>query len=354
MTLATEILGPRAGESRSRGSANPGRRWWALAILCALAACDPPLNADSGLDAAVGDADGGGGDAALDSGRDAAGRDLPGRDASCGLAAVGTPAKFDLATWNLQEFPLAGDATVDLVARILFDLQLDLIAVQEITDMRDFQVMLSLMPGYSGRVSSDSYAFQRPGLIYRTDMIAIDNVQLLFDDNNEDFPRAPLQVDVVATDPQGSASYAFTIIVVHLKAGATEADETARRNALVALKTHLDQQQVANPDRDYLLIGDFNDKLTDSAAYNVFQPFLDDSADYRFLDLQLARNGEWSWIGTSTGTMIDHILIADQGDTDFAGDQTRVLHLEQQVAGYQTTVSDHRPVVTSVEPVAWR
>lgn len=328
----------------------------ALGLALAPAACDPPLVVD-GSDAAIGadsgTVDSAGIDAGADAGRDAALPDVGGRDAAYGLAAVGTAARLDIGTWNLQEFPLAGDATVDLTARILFDLQLDLIAVQEITDMRDFAVMLSLLPGYNGVISSDSYGFQRPGVVYRTGMITVSGVQLLFDSDNTNFPRAPFQVEIDALDPQGSGHYQFTMIVVHLKAGSTAADEEARRSALETLKTYLDQQRAAQPDRDFVLLGDFNDRLTDSAADNVFQPFLDDSSHYRFLDRQLAQNGEETWIGYS-GSMIDHILVADQDAADFAGDQTRVLHLDEQVTGYETTVSDHRIEMTSIEPVAWR
>jgi len=328
----------------------------AFALVFGLTACDPPLVVD-GSDAAVGadreTVDGAGADAAPDAGRDAALPDIGGRDAAYGLPAVGSAGRLDIGTWNIQDFPLAGDTTVDLVARILFDLQLDLIAVEEITDMRDFAVMLSLLPGYNGVVSSDTYGFQRPGVIYRTGMIAVSNVQLLFDSDNTNFPRAPFQVDISATDPQGSASYQFTMIVVHLKAGSTGADEDARRAALSTLKTYLDQQRTADPSRDYVLLGDFNDQLTDSTANNVFQPFLDDSSHYRFLDRLLAQNGEDTYIGYS-GTMIDHILVADQGATDFASDQTSVLHLDSQVANFETNVSDHRIEMTSIEPVAWR
>jgi endonuclease/exonuclease/phosphatase family metal-dependent hydrolase len=327
---------------------------WVLAALLAPAACNPPVVVDGG-DAAsepdAGNADAAGTDAIV--GRDAALPDVGSRDASYGLAAVGSAARLDLGTWNIVNFPVAGDTTVDLVARILFDLQVDLIAVQEITDLRDFAVMLSLLPGYSGRVSSDSYGFQRPGVVYRTGMFEISDVQLLFDSDNTSFPRAPFQFDVDAVDPQGSAHYQFTMIVVHLKAGSTSADEDARRSALAQLKTHLDQERTAQPDRDFVLLGDFNDQLTDGAADNVFQPFLDDSAHYRFLDRALAQSGEDTYIGYS-GTMIDHILVADQDATDFAGDSTRVLHLDEQIANYEATVSDHRMLMTSIDPVAWR
>jgi len=310
-----------------------------IALGCAVP--PPPANQDAGADGGIPDA--GGRD--LYVGFDAATPDL-----SLGLSAVGSASTLDLATWNLQSFPLASDTTVSQVAGVILDLDLDLVAVQEIMDMRDFQRVTTLLSEHEGILNSDNLL--RTGFIYRSSVLTLDDQRELFVDNSYAFIRSPLRADFTATDPQGGGSYSFTAIVLHLKAGTTDDDQNQRRAANQALKDYLDAERTANPGRDYVVLGDFNDQLTDSASNNTLQVFLDASGQYRFLTLPLAQSGEWSL--PAYHIMIDHFLVADTGASDFGGDQTQVLHLDEQLSGYLDTLSDHRPVVTVIEPAPWR
>jgi endonuclease/exonuclease/phosphatase family metal-dependent hydrolase len=324
-----------------------------LALL-PLACMAPPSELDAGLDAGpldAGDSDGAPADtgAPPDALQDAARPDI-----SQGLDAVGQTAKLEIATWNIQDFPRADDVTVSRLAGVLHDLQLDLIAVQEITAMRDFQRVVDGLPGYAGLLCTDTYAngtYQKTGLIYRSSQIRVANGHELFDDDKYAFPRSPLQVDVTATDAQGGGAYAFTLIVLHLKAGTTSDDYNSRLQALEKLKTHLDTERAAAPGRDFVMVGDFNAQLTGSSN-EVWDPFVNDSANYRILTRPLVNAGEWSL--PAYHIFIDHLVVADGTSADFASDVTRVLHLEEQLDSYTTELSDHRPVVTIIEPLAWR
>ncbi|MFH1809297.1 MAG: endonuclease/exonuclease/phosphatase family protein [Pseudomonadota bacterium] len=308
-----------------------------------------------------------------DAGRDGGGVDVPGSDAavvdaadagrvpdaarpdiSIGLDAVGLAGMLEIAAWNVQDFPRNGDTTVQKLAGAVHDMQLDLIAVEEIANMRDFQRVLDKLPEYSGVLCTDTYSngsYQKTGLIYRSSQIAVSNAQELFDPDWYPFPRSPLQAEVTATDPQGGGSYSFTIIVVHLKAGTTTDDHQRRLEAMQQLKEHIDSLRTLSPDRDVVLLGDFNAQLTGSWS-DVWDPFRDDSAHYRILTQPLANAGEWSL--PAYEILIDHLVVADNGGADFSSDSTRVLHIDERVSNYTNDLSDHRPVVTLIEPLVWR
>ena len=278
-------------------------------------------------------------------------RDAGSADISVGLQSQGQSNKLELATWNIQDFPKAGDETVNNVVGIIHDLQLDLIAVEEISDMRQFQMLTNRLPHYSGLLTTDHYtngSYQKTGVIYRPDVIALSNAQELFDGEDFAFPRSPMQVDVVATAP-GGGQYDFTLIIVHLKAGTESADYASRRQAIEALKTYVDDERVAHSGRDYVLLGDFNAKVF-GASSDALEPMLNDN-DYKFLTKSLAEHNEYSL--PAYHIFIDQIVVTDEGSQDFANAQTQVLHLDEQVENYVDLVSDHRLVMTSITPTAW-
>ena len=314
---------------------------WAL-LLGAACAAPPSPELDAGLDAGSADV------ASPDHG--VVGYDAATADLSHGLDPVGAASTLELMTWNLQSFPLNGDQTVEAVAGAIVDLDVDLVAVQEIMDMRDFQRLTGLLGGYQGVLNSDNLL--RTGFIYRSSVLTLTSQTELFTDNTYAFIRSPLRADFEAVDPEGGGRYELTAIVVHLKAGTLDDEQNQRRAACQALKEYLDSERASNPGRDYLVLGDFNDQLDDSSGNNVFTVFLDDPGAYRFLTSPLADRGEWSHPGYQI--LIDHLLVADNGAADFSGDQTQVLHLDAEIPGYVNTVSDHRPVVTAIEPLVWR
>lgn len=293
-------------------------------------------------------------DAQQDAGQaDTASRDAARPDISYGLEAVGTDSRFEIATWNLQDFPRAGDATVSALTSVIHDLQLDLIAVEEITDMRQFQLLINSLPGYSGILTTDTYAngaYHKTGLIYRQGTIQVSGPQELFNtvDDEFAFPRSPMQAEIVATSPGGGA-YRFTIIVLHLKAGTEDADYASRSQAIEKLKTHIDGLRVDNPGHDVVVLGDFNAKVFGHSGA-ALDPILDDN-DYLVLTEAIADDGEWSL--PAYQIFIDHIIATDEGASDFAGAQTQVLHLDELVQDYADLISDHRPVMTSISPQAW-
>lgn len=261
----------------------------------------------------------------------------------------GSDTTLELATWNMEFFPLRGDTTVDLVRAVIQDLDIDMFAVQEIADTIAFAALLARLPGYDGLYSRDDYghSYQKTGVVYRTSVCSVSDVSQLFW-GNDSFPRPPLMMAVRAAGE--GWTFDFRLVVLHLKAGGSLSDRAKRAAACRILKEYLDEQVGRSGEDDWLVVGDWNDLLDDPPSENVFLPLLDDTLRYRFLTLPLAGNARHgSYI--PSGGLIDHIMATAGAMAEYSGGYAATLRLDDQLGGYEELVSDHRPVMV-VFPVA--
>jgi hypothetical protein len=103
--------------------------------------------------------------------------------------------------------------------------------------------------------------------------------------------------------------------------------------------------------RKVLVVGDFNDSLTDIRSKNVFQNFLDAPESYLFVDMNIAKGPGSGWSFPSYPSHLDHILITAPLFDDYGGKETLVqvvpLHtfLRNGLTDYDPLISDHLPVV---------
>ena len=86
----------------------------------------------------------------------------------------GTESTFEIMTWNIEWFPKNGLTTVDYVSQIIQSLEIDVLAIQEVSDTVLFTQMLDEITGYEGYFQSLWFA----GLayIYRMDVIQINDI----------------------------------------------------------------------------------------------------------------------------------------------------------------------------------
>ena len=102
-------------------------------------------------------------------------------------------------------------------------------------------------------------------------------------------------------------------------------------------------------------MGDLNDVLTDSAANNVFQPFLDAPEAYRFVDMDIATGPSSGWSFPGYPSHLDHILITQPVFEAYENNGTLVqvvpLHtfLYNGLSDFDPLISDHLPVVLKLE-----
>jgi endonuclease/exonuclease/phosphatase family metal-dependent hydrolase len=125
-------------------------------------------------------------------------------------------------------------------------------------------------------------------------------------------------------------------------------EETRRRDASLMLDDFI---QANYSGRKVLVVGDFNDSLTDIRSKNVFQNFLDAPESYLFVDMNIAKGPGSGWSFPSYPSHLDHILITAPLFDDYGGKETLVqvvpLHtfLRNGLTDYDPLISDHLPVV---------
>ncbi|MEO0082453.1 MAG: endonuclease/exonuclease/phosphatase family protein [candidate division WOR-3 bacterium] len=257
----------------------------------------------------------------------------------------GTDTTLEIATWNIENFPKLDDSTVNRVRALMARLDLDIYALQEIADTLAFHRLLSGLTGYAGLYSRDDYGsfYQKTGVVYKTSVVTLTGVRQLFW-GNDSVTRPPLEMTVTAS--YNGKTFDFRLIVLHLKAGGSSSDQALRRATCRLLKDYIDQALAQGPELDFVVAGDWNDLLEDPPQWNIFQRFLDDSTNYRFLTMSLAGNTRYgSYI--YTGLLIDHIMVTTDALAEYLGGITQTLRLDDEVSRYEAVVSDHRPVMST-------
>jgi endonuclease/exonuclease/phosphatase family metal-dependent hydrolase len=244
-----------------------------------------------------------------------------------------------IATWNVEHFPLTATATT-AVPQVIQQLQLDVVALQEIEDTEAFEDVLDALPGYTGWLAEPG-PFTRVAVIARDDALDVLDVHSEFVDDGWAFPRPPL---VLSARMHGALDETpIRFVALHLKARVDDTSRSRRALAVEKLRGYVDEARLAGP-QSMVLLGDWNDALTDPSSYDVFGPLR--GTDTEFLTEEAAELGIPTLIPFST--TIDHIMVTDEVLQRVAGEQTAVVHLDDTLADYQHTVSDHRPVMTTL------
>ena len=72
--------------------------------------------------------------------------------------SFGDDNSLDIATWNIEWFPKNGQATVEYVTQILQQLDLDILAMQELDNKDMFDQMFNELTNYTGYYESAWFA----------------------------------------------------------------------------------------------------------------------------------------------------------------------------------------------------
>lgn len=259
---------------------------------------------------------------------------------------VGSPETLDVATWNLENFPLSTQ-TPEIVANIIASLDLDLLGVQEIGNIQAFEELLARLPYHDGFLSSHTYvdgAYQKVGFIWRSDVLEASNLQLIYNGSFNAFPRPPL-MGKFKTLENHSGPDSFWAITIHLKAGTSNDERDRRIEGVQKLHSYANDLLDAEENPHVIILGDFNERLDTNNGDTVFAPFLNDSGHYSFLTSGL-HSGAFSYIWSSS--LIDHMIV---NTTFMDGNNTLEIlipRLDQELENFTTYISDHLPVVTII------
>ncbi len=251
----------------------------------------------------------------------------------------GSPGTLDIVTFNLEGFPKEGYTSVAAIASLVKAMDPDIIALQEIASQADFNRLLHLLPGWTGRFYLlDNDDWNLAWLIKNSEAeIISSSPRLLFEDDLWAFPRPPFEI-AVRHKPRNRDIF---LVNLHLKCCGGAENESRRQLASEKLKQYLDTSRPSDP---VVILGDFNDEIASlNPLDNPFLNFISDTAGYLFADLAIARGSALWWSYPSYPSHIDHILVTNELASLI--ETTLVIKASPCYPDYNAHISDHRPVM---------
>ena len=274
---------------------------------------------------------------------------------SLGNLSFGNENTFDVITWNLESFPKVDGTTEGYVSQIINELESEVIGFQEINDMDAFNTMMASTEGYTGYVLDANYGGINLAYAVKNDITVLDHYAILSTSNyNYAFAgRPPYLIHIEKNNVE------YYVINVHLKCcgdgnlnTSDSSDEENRRLlALYNIKSYIDNN-LSND--NVLVIGDYNDELTDNFEDNVFQSFIDDSENYLFADMDIALGNPQNFSFPNWPSHIDHILITNELIDEFNSQESDVttILIDNYISGgfnsYDQLITDHMPIGISL------
>lgn len=269
------------------------------------------------------------------------------------VLTYGSNNTLDIATWNIEWFPKNDQITIDKVSEIIDQLNLDIIAIQEVDGIEEFDQMISSLPIFSGYYESAWFA----GLafIYNNLTISVNNIYEIYNTSPywSAFPRSPMVLDI----NYGEESY--IIINNHFKCcgdgildfGDNSDEENRRYIAMNLLKDYIDNNY---SESKVIVLGDLNDDIAETSDNNIFQNILNDSLNFKFADYHIASGDFNNWSFPNWPSHLDHILITNELFDKVVPHYTSTLKIDTYLPGgwneYDQDISDHRPVAIKIIP----
>ena len=247
----------------------------------------------------------------------------------------GTESTFDIVTWNIEQFP-KNNLTVSYLAELIDSMNVDIIAMQEIWGdgaSGSFENLKTELDGWDGYRKSSGLAY-----LYKTELTI--NSLTEINDLNE-IIRTPYLLSLTWG---GQNIY---VINNHFKAFGGAENEAERRIASEKIENYINEYL---EDLNVIVLGDLNDELNDEESVNVFQNFIIDSTNYKFVDMDIAYSSSSNWSYPSWPSHLDHILITNELFDEFKneGSSVQTIRLEEYFDNgwteYENYISDHRPV----------
>lgn len=314
----------------------------AFAVVTSLAACPQTPGGTNGDDDDDDDDD------VIDTGFPAPADDVTDR--------IGNDETLDVGTWNIKNFPCGNasfsttcrpnaDVTPSLVADVITSMGLDLVAVEEIADEDGFAETTQRLPHHEAIVSSDTYGdgtYQKIAFLYDTRVLEAGADSLLFQTDGN-FPRPALQVSFTHKD----TGLSFFAIAIHLKAGEADEDFERRAGALARLHAYMSNIVDGDGQDNFILLGDFNETLTDPEGLANFEPFRD-AARYDIRTQTNAFADEVSFL--PSGVILDHIVTTAALADEAAGRTAVIPRVDFDIEDYRGRLSDHLPVTLTLDP----
>ena len=244
--------------------------------------------------------------------------------------------EIEVMTWNIKDFPSSVN-TINYVNEIITDILPDIIAFQEINDGAAFNTLANSIPAYEFISSGSGLA-----LAARIDVVEITSWSTLFPGNGYEFAwRYPMLVELNWLC--GTSASSLQIINIHLKAGGDSEDFNRREASCELLSVYINE----NPNINIIVLGDYNDEITDPENSNSLWPLMSDDA-VAFATEPIADDDEYASY-PSWPSFLDHIALSIPLFDELSGGTITTIRVDDYTgySNYQNNVSDHRPVLWS-------
>ena len=212
--------------------------------------------------------------------------------------------------------------------------------MQEISSRNSFEELAESLTEYDFVISEDTDYLNLVVLYKKNDFVVRSQSSLFTNSVYEFAYRPPLRLEMTYL---GQNAFDFTLINMHLKCCNNGYD---RRKASVDILHDYLNSSVQSGIVNHIVVGDWNDDISDSYNQNSFNIFLEDNDNYRYVTYDNAHsNTNIHDSFPSYPSFIDHIMIsADLFEKEGSGD-VQTIRLGDYISGYDEIISDHRPVV---------
>lgn len=249
---------------------------------------------------------------------------------------------LDIVTFNVKTFPLSGETSIKVMVELINEMDADLIALQEVASLSDFNELDRLLTDYTGVFYPIDNDIWNLAYLYKNSEVTLNApfTKIIFESDRSAFPRPPHEINIT----HSVSGLDVIIINNHLKCCGGEDNEARRRSASDQLHNYVEENY---SDRAVIILGDLNDIIDGQVeADNVFWSFVNDPDNYRFADMDIAKGLSQFWSYPSWPSHIDHILISDELFTRVA--TTLVFSPDLCYPQYSSVISDHRPLFMSL------
>ena len=254
------------------------------------------------------------------------------------LNFMGSGNSLDIVTWNIEYFP-KHEMTSEYVKESIDALNVDIIALQEITSSEELNYLKGLLNGNWVAYRSGNGDWGELAYLINTDNISsYSNPYTILNGFSYDFAwREPYLLEFVYNNEN------FYLINVHLKC--CDGSEERRRNSNEAIHNYIISSL---NNENVIVVGDFNDLLIDDN--NVFEIFINNSENFQFTDYAIASGESAFWSFPSWPSHLDHILITNELFNSVIETETVLIDnsLDEFFSEYEEYISDHRPVGISL------
>ena len=210
-----------------------------------------------------------------------------------------------------------------------------------------FLELVEILDGYS-YVASNATEYLNLVVLYKENQFVVRNQSNLFTDYMYEFAyRPPLRLEMTFL---GQNAIDFTLINMHLKCCDSGNGFDRRKASSSILYDYLNLSVEAGV-VNHIVVGDWNDDLSDTYSENSFNIFLDDTDNYKYVNYDYANSGYTIAVSyPGYPSFIDHIMISKDLFEEADNGDIQTIRLGDYISGYDQIISDHRPVVWRFTP----